>query len=163
METTETETTNSCGQPNCTRTDFHDTHSIEYYINRVRELQDSTRDAISEKASLNQEYNDFKDKVREVARDTAVSMEWCIDGLNQRMRELGLREFDTLKPRFQLTFQVQVEVEMDADNAQDAVWRVTNQLGELINFEVDEDDEDNIALNSYEIVSRSISYDRVDD
>ena len=172
MMYTEPETTTEpwCGMPFCTRTDEHEQHSVEYYIQQVQDMKERAvqlisnyDEAVANLANMRTEFATFKERVRDVARQTAVDMEWCVDGVNQRMRQLGLREFSTLKPRFQLTFKVEFDLEMDADSATDAIWRVRNQFSELIGLTPDSDDEDNIALNSFSVIDSSVDYERVDD
>jgi len=95
----------------------------------VEELRVSLR---REQAAL----NEFKEQVRETAIEVAAEQDWCTDGLNRVLGDLGL---PTHSQEFEVSVLVRFYFRGTTDEPEPSQDWVSNSLSGLDNVELDED------------------------
>ncbi len=91
------------------------------------------------------EHEAFRAQVRELAIETKHEQDWCLEGLNQGLRALGLDEY---MPSHEVRVSITVYATVEAENADAARDRLREYAESLIDGNTDDDVTD-ISTSEY--------------
>ena len=107
-------------------------------LERMRAIADEN---LRRERAVKHELEEFRTKVREVAIRVAEEMDWCNDGLNEVLEELGLPKLVT---QWRVTVEVIVVDQSDEDEARDVVhdllWSASDNIYDFDITDVEEND-----------------------